>query len=420
MSIAALQDIERQLAGLYARQAEVLVDVASSKPHVDEYLILGTDRDDERSIRIEDAVREEVAAALRWAPPTAQARIDDARLLVGPLRAVLDCLRSGEITAQHARILTEVAQRLPGRWAEAGEDAETFATACAELMRRVLPVARRGTLSMTRQAAKRAVLAIDAAGEQRRRERARCTRDVWVVDELDGISTLSARMTTEHAHAVMAEIMRAAKTTRSAAAATPESGSWTIGEHRVHALAAAVLGGATSPDATIQAHIDVVIDLPTLAALRDASIDSSPADSGIAELRGSGPVSAAAVRDLLADPDVAVTMRRLVTDPLSGHLLDYGRRTYAVPQALRDFVVARDKVCRFPGCRRRADRCQIDHAIAWDDGGHTSPLNLGALCTRHHQLKSHGSWQITVSRADGSCTWRSPQGRRYDHDPPPF
>ena len=38
------------------------------------------------------------------------------------------------------------------------------------------------------------------------------------------------------------------------------------------------------------------------------------------------------VRGLLADPDVAVTMRRLVTDPLTGHLLDYGRKTYAGPR----------------------------------------------------------------------------------------
>ena len=35
-------------------------------------------------------------------------------------------------------------------------------------------------------------------------------------------------------------------------------------------------------------------------------------------------------------------MRRLVTDPLTGHLLDRGRATYAVPDALRAFIVTRD------------------------------------------------------------------------------
>jgi hypothetical protein len=264
---------------------------------------------------------------------------------------------------------------------------------------------------MTRQAALRAILAIDADGARRRRAQARCTRDVWVVDELDGMSTLMARMSTEHAHAVLAQIDHAARVTRAAADAAPETGSWTIGEHRSHALAAAVLGEAQATSAPLRAHIDVVVDVPALLGLQGGDV---------ANLQGSGPISSEVVRDLLADPDVSLTMRRMVVDPLTGDLLDYGRRTYDVPQQLRDFIVARDKVCRFPGCRRRADRCQIDHATSWDDGGSTSPANLGALCIRHHQLKTHAGWEIEVSRANGSCTWESPQGRRYDHDPPPF
>jgi hypothetical protein len=154
------------------------------------------------------------------------------------------------------------------------------------------------------------------------------------------------------------------------------------------------------------------MDLPTFLALRDAD---SP---GSVELRGAGQLSSDVVRDLLADPDVAVTIRRLVTDPLTGHLLDYGRKTYEVPQRPREFIIARERTCRFPSCQRRADLGQIDHAIPWDDGGQTNPANLGALCVRHHQLKTFAGWQITESKADGSCVWISPQGRRYDHEPP--
>jgi hypothetical protein len=90
-----------------------------------------------------------------------------------------------------------------------------------------------------------------------------------------------------------------------------------------------------------------------------------------------------------------------------------------VPDRLREFVVARDRTCRFPGCRRKASRCQLDHAEAWNDGGSTSPANVGALCVRHHQLKTLGGWQISDSRADGSCQWTSPQGRHYEHAPEP-
>ncbi|MHB8796099.1 MAG: HNH endonuclease signature motif containing protein, partial [Candidatus Nanopelagicales bacterium] len=88
------------------------------------------------------------------------------------------------------------------------------------------------------------------------------------------------------------------------------------------------------------------------------------------------------------------------------------------PDPLRAFITARDGTCRFPGCRRRADRCQVDHATPWDHDGTTSRDNLGALCTRHHQLKTHAGWQITHTAADGTCTWTSPMGRTYHHHPP--
>jgi hypothetical protein len=233
-----------------------------------------------------------------------------------------------------------------------------------------------------------------------------------------------AAMATEDAHAVLTAL----NTHANALADCPGSDGdpvMTIGERRVQALAQLVLGGAmggvTGGDGAAaggvgprRAHLDLVMDLPTFLALRDAD---SP---GSVELRGAGPLSSDVVRDLLADPDVAVTIRRLVTDPITGHLLDYGRRTYEVPERLREFIIARDRTCRFPGCRRRADLSQIDHATPWDDGGQSNPANLGALCVRHHQLKTHAGWQITESKADGSCMWTSPHGRRYDHDPPPF
>jgi hypothetical protein len=123
------------------------------------------------------------------------------------------------------------------------------------------------------------------------------------------------------------------------------------------------------------------------------------------------------VLDLLADPTVDLTMRRLVVDPVSGTLLDVGRRSYEVPTRLRELIVLRDRTCRFPGCQRRAARCQIDHADAWEDGGATDAANLGALCVRHHQLKTHGGWRLVDSDPAGGCTWISPQGRRYRHPP---
>ena len=418
MSIETVMRLEREIARLQALQAAALVAVASPSRTMDEYVLWGARADEERLIRIEDAAREEVAAALRWSLAGAQNRIDVARLLHGPLGETAAALKAGDIAWSHVAVIAEHARRLPGALqstafagplTDPSADAE-FTAACAELQRRVLPTAIRSTASATKQAARRAVLAIDAEGERRRRLQARCHRDVHVVDELDGISVVIARMATEDAHAVMTQLDACAHASES---------TLNIGEKRAEALAALVLGGDgatwTGGDQLaprVRAQLDVVIELPAL-------LDLATGGAGAAEIRAAGSVSSDVVRHPLADPQVAITMRRLVTDPVTGHLLDYGRTTYEVPAPLRRYLVARDRTCRFPGCTCGAEKCQLDHAEAWDDGGNTSPANLGALCARHHQLKTHAGWQITESKPDGSCTWHSPQGRRYDHHPPP-
>jgi len=383
-AITALQELECEFSRLHARQAELLIVAASPEQVVEEFELLDPrpGHDAVRLVRIADAVREEIGCALRWSASVTQDRIDIARLLAGPLSATRDALATGQITYGHVRAIVEAADRLPAEMLD-------------ELQRRVLPVACRGTLSATRAAAKRAVLAIDAEGERRRRERAKCTRDVFVIDELDGISTLIARMATADAHAVMSVID----------AEAAESDDGLVGERRADALRDLLLGASEEPHAT--AHVDLVIGLDALLGLTEDS----------ATLIGAGPVAADIVRELLGDESIACTMRRLVVDPVTGHLLDVGRRSYEIPARLRQYIATRDGTCRFPGCRRRADRCQVDHATAWDDGGRTDAANLGALCIRHHQLKTHAGWEITQSRPDGSCTWRSPQGRVYEHPP---
>ena len=109
------------------------------------------------------------------------------------------------------------------------------------------------------------------------------------------------------------------------------------------------------------------------------------ADDQPAEFVGHGPIPASLAREAAADG----VWRRLVTDPLSGTLLDHGRTTYHPPAGLADHVRARDVYCRFPGCRRRAADAELDHIIAWSDGGTTSEPNLAAYCTHHHRLKTH-------------------------------
>ena len=144
--------------------------------------------------------------------------------------------------------------------------------------------------------------------------------------------------------------------------------------------------------------MNVTIDLPTLLGLAE-----NPG-----QLAGYGAIPASVARELASD----ATWKRFITDPQTGNLLDYGREKYEPPQALVDFLLARDRTCRFPGCRQPASRSDIDHAQSWESGGETRASNLGLLCRRHHRLKTHGHWGL-VSNSDGSCEWTSPVGKKY-------
>jgi hypothetical protein len=148
--------------------------------------------------------------------------------------------------------------------------------------------------------------------------------------------------------------------------------------------------------------VNVVMDLETLRgeADRTAILDGQPVPAEIG-------------REVAR---FATWWRRLVTDPVDGHLLDYGRTTY-LPEKLRRFVLARDGVCRAPGCTTKAvSRLQMDHAHEFP-AGPSSAANCGAVCATCHQLKTTGFTDITDSHANGSCTWITAWGQSI-HVPP--
>ena len=132
-ALTRLQGIEAEIAALHAEQAQLLVLVASSAPVVEELLVLDRrpGHDGERMIRIEDAVREEVAAALRWSTGAAHARIDLARLLAGPLTATAAALAAGEISLGHVGAIADGARRFAHRWSSAPDERAAFTAACA-------------------------------------------------------------------------------------------------------------------------------------------------------------------------------------------------------------------------------------------------------------------------------------------------
>ena len=111
------------------------------------------------------------------------------------------------------------------------------------------------------------------------------------------------------------------------------------------------------------------------------------------------------------------TWRRLVTDPVSGVVIDVGRTRYRPPAGLADLVRARDRACVFPTCQTPAERCDIDHLTAWSQGGTTSLDNLVVLCQAHHRLKHTPGWALTRDQASGTLSWHTPDKTVYQRHP---
>lgn len=106
--------------------------------------------------------------------------------------------------------------------------------------------------------------------------------------------------------------------------------------------------------------------------------------------------------------------------PLDHSALTCPEGRYRPSTALAEYIRCRDLHCRFPGCDKPAEYCDIDHTIAWQAGGPTHPSNLGLLCRAHHLLKTFWTgptgWSEKQS-SDGTITWTSPSGRTYTTSP---
>jgi len=104
-------------------------------------------------------------------------------------------------------------------------------------------------------------------------------------------------------------------------------------------------------------------------------------------------------------------IRRVLLDTRTGVVAETGTAVYRPSAAIRRHVELRDGTCRFPGCARRADRCELDHVIAWPQGP-TTAGNLQAVCKHHHRAKHQGGWAVTMTPA-GLCTWTDPFGQQF-------
>ncbi|MGI9162608.1 MAG: HNH endonuclease signature motif containing protein [Mycobacterium sp.] len=125
-------------------------------------------------------------------------------------------------------------------------------------------------------------------------------------------------------------------------------------------------------------------------------------------LPGYGSLPAEAVRDLAG---------RARVRQLKAPWQFTAEPNYRPSAALADFVRCRDLTCRFPGCDKPAEVCDVDHTVPWGLGGPTHPSNNKLLCRLHHLLKTFWPGWTDVQYPDGTITWTSPSGRTYTTTP---
>jgi hypothetical protein len=401
-----LSALERQTSWLQALMQRAIIAVAGRQASESNDPIYG----------IDEAEREDISTALRLSPTSAQHKIDIARALTNHLPNTCSALAVGEISTAHA---TAIAREAASALNKGLPDSVIF-----ELEERAIAYAEFHTPTQVGNLVRSVIAKATPREFEEIVEEARENRNVSCYKDIDGMSTVVAILPAEGAQIVMNALDAFILAGDGHRNYNDDSGNINSGNSaensdnnedidprdgrskemkRADALveiASRYLASQLS-ELTPQGRpltVNVTIDLPTLLGLAE-----NPG-----ELAGYGAIPASVAREIAAD----AKWKRFITEPLTGNLLDFGRESYLPPQALRDFLIARDRRCRFPGCRRSAHLSDLDHAQSWESGGETSSQNLGALCRRHHRLKTHGGWKIE-SFSDGSCTWTSPAGKSF-------
>ncbi|MDQ1215160.1 HNH endonuclease signature motif containing protein [Microbacterium arborescens] len=370
----------------------------------------------------------ELAGVFVTTDRTLQRRIDEARDLVENYPVTMAAWEAGRIVRGHVRVIQEVGCLVP-----AAERAE-FERVAIERCEGERPNRVREALRMIAER-------MHPRTFTERHEEAAAGRCVRVQPSSDGMSDLIATLPTVIADGIVDRLTRQAREIINARAqadgvraevgdeaesaegdgdeAVGGGSSFiddarTIDQVRADVFSDLLLAGTPALDPTgagdgdgtlgaIRAHVQVAVSALTLMGQ----------DDGPADLAGRSPIDALTARELAGN---ATSWDRLLTHPVTGTVLecDSYRPTAAMVRLLR----ARDRHCRFPGCRQPAIRCELDHTIAASEGGTTHVCNLANLCKRHHDVKHHTRWRVR-QLPGGRLVWTSPTGRIYREDAPP-
>ena len=383
--LATIAARQRLISHLQARQYADIAGLSASYRNIEQFLTteLGlaltlTDSDAAGLLATAEALRNRLpgtAAAL------AEGRIDDAKA-IAMVRATANCT-------------PEVAEQVE---------------------KSVLPDAERITSTAVRRRAGRAVIAADPDGAADRHRRAVNERHVWRAPDDDGMARLGIYAAAQDIDTIWRAI------TAVADAIKRPGDTRSLGERRADAMTmicSDILGAGgwealRLPDKGLaRPRVNVTVPFTVLLGHR------APCD-----LAGHGSISTEQALALIGGGD----LYRMICDPESGMLLDYGHTRYRPPPHLAEFVRRRDGECPLPTCHHPAERGQIDHIVpAKPDPvtgkptlGTTSAENLGPPCPHHHLGKDAGRGFTLHRNKDGTYIWVTPLGLIYSWRPDPL
>ena len=244
-------------------------------------------------------------------------------------------------------------------------------TSWARLDEKALAYATTHTTAELRAWIKRFVTRTEPDEALDRAEKAREQRYVALHHLEDGMSWLSAYLPSHQASAVMKRLDRAARTP------VDDSDERTLPQRTADLYVSWLTHGETTDLPTVTGDVAVTIEADVLTGLTDGHAESSD---------GQWAVPASWILD---DIDADETFwHRIITDPVTSDVLAHDYIGRFAPEVLAKAIRFRDGVCRAPGCRVPAERCDLDHREPWPTGA-TNGDNMWALCRRHHSMKGH-------------------------------
>ena len=396
-------EIHRLRAALDAREARLLARSAAYADALADSVVPAVFPPAERLALSRRSTCAALAMATRTPEQTVQRATNDAERLVNDAPAVLESLEAGRMSARHAQTIIDQLNDVP----TAGR---------AAFLAEVLPVAEETTNANLRRRARMLRERLHPESITARARRSEADRRVEFEPAADGMAWVHLFTTAPIAQGLVERVEAAAAESRTA------GDTRTCAQLQADALAALALTGVTPDDVMsspvlphpieVQEHIKPTVQI-TVPALSMAGVSDAPAT-----LDGYGPIDPETAARIAVN---APSFTRILVQPETGAILSVGRNQYRVPADLQRAVRLRDGTCRAPGCGRRARACDLDHSVAWDDGGTTDVGNLACLCRHHHRMKHLPGWNLDHGPG-GVLDWTTPDGKhhRTEPDPAPF